>query len=115
MREFPVALIFCGICAMCGYMAARGYRGTATNLTDGWGEHMPEAMLTDPAARARVNRMVARWETGAALLCLPGAGYALAAAFDTQRELDLPILLMLAVYGILVCSIASYPIEKLKE
>ncbi|MBF6100193.1 hypothetical protein IU510_19220 [Nocardia cyriacigeorgica] len=115
MREFVVALIFSAICAVSVYMAVRGWRGTATNLTDGWGERMPERSLTDPVGRARANRIFAYCGSAAALLCLPAIGYALAAAMDTERALGLPALVALAVYGIVVCAVAGYPLEKIEE
>ncbi|MBF6350179.1 hypothetical protein IU448_14305 [Nocardia flavorosea] len=59
--------------------------------------------------------MVAYWETAAAILCLPPIAYGIYIALAPERRIPLPVLIGIAVYSIIVFSIAGYPIEKIKE
>ncbi|MFC8043758.1 hypothetical protein [Nocardia sp. NPDC057353] len=115
MRAFLVALIFILVAIACALAAAKGFRGTATSSTEGWGAEIPDTTRTDPARRKRANDLVAWCETTAALLCLPPACYALWVAADPEGEIPLPILIGLACYSVAVFSLAGYPIEKIKR
>lgn len=115
MQAFIVALIFAVVSLSCMYSAAKGYRGVATSHREGYGEEIPDTTLTDPERRKQANKLVAYWETAAALLCLPPAAYAIYIALDPERRIPLPVLIGIAVYSIIVFSIAGYPLEKIKE
>ncbi|WP_280402664.1 hypothetical protein [Nocardia carnea] len=71
--------------------------------------------MTNPERRKRANNLVAYWETAAAILCLPPIVYGICIALDPERRIPLPVLIGIAVYSIIVFSIARYPIEKIKE
>lgn len=115
MQAFIVALIFTVVALSCLYSAAKGYRGVATSHREGYGEEIPDTTLTDPERRNKANKLVAYWETAAALLCLPPAAYATFIALDPERRIPLPVMIGIAVYSIIVFSIAGYPLEKIKE
>ncbi|WP_327150091.1 hypothetical protein [Nocardia sp. NBC_01329] len=115
MQAFIVALIFAVAALACMNSAAKGYRGVATSHREGYGEGIPDTTLTDPERRKKANKLVAYWETAAALLCLPPAAYAIYIALDPERRIPLPVLIGIAVYSIIVFSIAGYPLEKIKE
>jgi hypothetical protein len=97
------------------YSAAKGYRGVATSHTQGYGEEIPDTTLTDPERRKKANKLVAYRENAAALLCLPPAAYTIYIALDPERRIPLPVLIGIAIYSIIVSSIAGYPLEKIKE
>jgi len=115
MQAFVVASIYIMVFAGCSYMANKGYRGIATSPTEGYGEDIPDATLTDPVRRKKANNMVAFWGTLSAVLCVPPIAYTLYIAFDPEGRIPLPVLIALVVYGIFVCSTAAYPLEKIKE
>lgn len=115
MQAFIVALIFAVVALGCMYTAAKGYRGVATSHRQGYGDEIPDTTLTDPERRNKANKLVAYWETAAALLCLPPAVYGIYIALDPERRIPLPILIGIAVYSIIVFFIAGYPLEKIKE
>ncbi|WP_280423125.1 hypothetical protein [Nocardia carnea] len=115
MRPLIVALIFALIFLTSCYLAAKGYRGVATSRSEGYGEYLPDHMLTDPARRKEMNRMVFRWASSAAVLCLPPIGFLVYILADPERQLHLPVLILLALYGLAVTSIAGYPVEKMKS
>lgn len=115
MRPLILALIFAMIFLICCYVASKGYRGIATSRSEGYGEYLPDHILTDPPRRAAVNRMVFRWSSVAAVLCLPPIaflGYVLA---DPARQLHTPVLIGLAGYGLAVVTMAGYPVERMKS
>ncbi|MBF6351021.1 hypothetical protein IU448_18655 [Nocardia flavorosea] len=72
-------------------------------------------MLTDPARRKKVNRMVFLWAGAAAVLCLPPIGYLAYILADPDRQLSTPALILLAVYGLAVAVMGGYPLEKIKS
>lgn len=115
MRPLIVALIFALIFLSSCYLAAKGYRGVATSRSDGYGEYLPDHMPADPVHRREANRMVFRWASSAAALCLPPIGFLAYILADPERQLHLPVLILLAVYGLAVTSIAGYPVEKMKS
>lgn len=115
MAQFLLALICSAAFASLVHAALKGYRGTATSRTDGYGEHLPDHVITDPVRRGRLNRMVFRWCASAALLYLPPLGYLVYVLFDGNREMPLSVLIGLAVYGLIVSSIGRYPFERLKQ
>ncbi|WP_431939997.1 hypothetical protein [Nocardia grenadensis] len=115
MHAFIVGSIFLSVAVVCAFVAWKGFRGVATSPREGYGEDMPDATLTDPVRRAKANKLVAWGETLAAVLCLPPAAYALWVALDPERRIPLPILIGLAVYGILVFSLAGYPLERIRQ
>ncbi|WP_280406658.1 hypothetical protein [Nocardia carnea] len=115
MQAFIVALIFAVVSLFCMYSAAKGYRGVATSHSEGYGDEIPDTTLTNPERRKRANNLVAYWETAAAILCLPPIVYGICIALDPERRIPLPVLIGIAVYSIIVFSIARYPIEKIKE
>ena len=49
MRAFLVALVFILVALVCAHAAAKGFRGTATSPTKGYGEDILDATRTDPA------------------------------------------------------------------
>lgn len=87
----------------------------ATSRSEGYGEDLPDHMLTDPERRKKVNRMVSLWAGAAAVLCLPPIGYVAYVLADPERELPTPALIVLAVYGLAVVVMAGYPLEKIKS
>lgn len=115
MAPLIVALLFALMFFTSTYVAAKGYRSTATSKTEGYGEHIPDHILTDPTRRAMMNRMVFRYASTAAVLCLPPIGFLAYILADPERELHLPVLIGLAVYGLVLTSITGYPIEKMKS
>jgi hypothetical protein len=110
-----MALIFAMIFLACCYMAAKGYRGLATSRSEGYGEDLPNHMLTDPDRRKKVNRMVFRWAGAAALLCLPPLAYLTYILADPERQLPTPALVLLAAYGLAVVAISGCPLEKIRS
>ncbi|MFQ6225809.1 hypothetical protein [Nocardia sp. NPDC002869] len=115
MQAFIVSLIFIFEALMCTYLASLGFRGVATSTTEGYGEDIPDTTLADPVRRRKANTLVAWCETAAALLCLQPAAYALWVAFDPEARIPLPVLIGLAAYGLLVTTLAGYPVEKIKQ
>ncbi|MFI6309900.1 hypothetical protein ACIBEK_07185 [Nocardia fusca] len=115
MRPLIMALIFAIIFLACCYVAAKGYRGLATSRSEGYGEDLPDHMLTDPGRRKKVNKMVALWASAAAVLCLPPIGYLAYILADPERQLPTPALLLLTIYGLAVAVMAAYPLEKIKS
>ncbi|MBF6357167.1 hypothetical protein IU449_21920 [Nocardia higoensis] len=115
MRPLTMALIFAMIFLACCYMAAKGYRGMATSRSEGYGEDLPDHVLTDPDRRKQLNRMVFRFAGVAAVLCLPPFGYLAYILADAERQLPTPALVLLAVYGLAVTVVAGYPVEKIKS
>lgn len=115
MRPLVVALIFAIVFLACCYMASKGYRGLATSRSEGYGEYLPDHVLTDPDRREKANRMVFRWAGAAAALCLPPIGYLAYILAGPERRLSLPALVLLAVHMLVVITMAGYPLEKFKS
>ncbi|WP_280448789.1 hypothetical protein [Nocardia brasiliensis] len=115
MQAFVVGLIFGLIFVSCIYMASKGYRGVATSPGEGYGEGIPDTTLTDPQRRKKANNLVAFWATLSAALCLPPIAYTAYVAMDPERRIPLPVLVFLAVYAIVVSSMAAYPLDKIKK
>lgn len=115
VRPLIMALIFAMIFLACCYIASKGYRGLATSRSEGYGEDLPDHMLTDPHSRKKVNTMVFRWGGTAAVLCLPPIGYLAYVLAAPERELPTSALVLLAVYGLAVVVMAGYPLEKIKS
>ncbi|WP_280427335.1 hypothetical protein [Nocardia brasiliensis] len=115
MQAFIVGLIFGLIFVSCTYSASKGYRGVATSPSEGYGEGIPDTTLTDPQRRKKANNLVAFWATLSAALCLPPIAYTAYVAMDPGRRIPLPVLVLLAVYAIVVCSTAAYPLDKIKK
>ncbi|MFC3966366.1 hypothetical protein [Nocardia jiangsuensis] len=99
----------------CCYMASKGYRGLATSRSEGYGEDLPDHLLTDPNCRKKINKMVFLWASAAAVLCLPAIGYLAYILADPDRRLSTSVLVLLTVYGLAVAMIAGYPLEKIKS
>lgn len=112
MRAFIVCSIFVVGGLLAVYLASLGFRGVATSV---YGEEIPDTTLLDPVRRRKANLLVAWCETAAAVLYVPPAVYALWVAFDPEGEIPLPVLVGIAVYGLLVSTLAGYPIEKIKQ
>lgn len=111
MVQFLLTLICFGAFAGLVYAALKGYRGTATSRTEGYGERLPDHVITDPVRRRRLNQRVFRWCASAALLCLPLLGYLVYVLVDGNRPMPLPVLIGLAVYG-LVCTTSATILSK---
>ncbi|MFI9402630.1 hypothetical protein [Nocardia sp. NPDC052316] len=115
MQAFIVGLIFGLIFVSCTYIASKGYRGVATSPSEGYGEDIPDTTLTNPQRRKKANNLVAIWATLSAVLCIPPIAYTAYVAMDPERRIPLPVLVILAAYAIAVCSMAAYPLEKIKK
>ncbi|MGY1947516.1 hypothetical protein [Nocardia asiatica] len=115
MQAFIVGLIFGLIFISCAYIASKGYRGVATSPSEGYGDGIPDTTLTDPQRRKKANNLVAFWATLSGALCVPPIIYTAYIAIDPERRIPLPVLVLLAVYAIVVCSMAAYPLDKIKK
>ncbi|MEV3964493.1 hypothetical protein AB0M34_27015 [Nocardia sp. NPDC050193] len=115
MKAFIVSLIFAAGALFCTYLASLGFRGIATSTTKGYGEDIPDHTLTDPIRRRKANQLIAWCETTAAILYVPPSAYALWVAYDPEGRIPLPVLIGLAVYGLIVGTLAGYPLEKIKQ
>ncbi|MGI5222696.1 hypothetical protein [Nocardia sp. CA-290969] len=56
-----------------------------------------------------------RWSSTAAVLCLPPIGILAYIPADPERQLHTPLLIGLAGYGLVVVTMAGYPVEKMKS
>ncbi|ATL32948.1 hypothetical protein [Streptomyces formicae] len=96
-------------------LAARvGHRGEVCDRSVGY--EVPDEVKRDPELRAKANRLVAHWCTGAAILSLAPlipVGNVLFA--DGERAIGTGGLLAFAAYGLVVVVVAGYPFEKIKH
>lgn len=89
-------------------------RGQVTHGSDGYGA--PEHVRSDPALRRRANEIVEWW--GTLLTALFLAPVVVMAAIVVRHQEDLlttPWLVVVAVYGLFVATLAAYPFEKIKR
>ncbi|GAJ79040.1 hypothetical protein NBRGN_001_00100 [Nocardia brasiliensis NBRC 14402] len=115
MRPLFMALIYGLILFGSIYVASKGFRGTATSESEGYGEYIPDHLKTDPIRRKQLNRTFLYWGGGGALLCLPPLGYLAYILADPFRELSTAAVVLLAVYGVLITTVPLYPIEKFRS
>lgn len=94
-------------------LAVIGYRERATHSFFGY--EIPKAVREDAALLAQANRLVAFWCGGAAALSAAGLFPLYHLAVNTDGEIALLPLAVLALYTVTVTGIGSYPLEKVKH